>query len=161
MHVVYRCFDVDGRLLYVGCTSNLERRLTKHRTQPSSRTWYPRLNRVKARIYPTRHAAMWAETVAIRTEQPLFNSVHNPNPPSDRRPGRPKGYAIDAAKVRALLLAQRRTQTDLARAADVSTAQLSNVMHGHTGCSPLAADRLADALGVTVSDIFPELKVAA
>lgn len=32
-HFVYRCFDADGRLLYVGLTKNPEQRLAGHRSQ--------------------------------------------------------------------------------------------------------------------------------
>lgn len=76
-HYVYRCFDADGRLLYVGCTSNVARRMASHQgasSQPAS---------VWLRACMTRHKvsgpfANWAtarevERAAITVEQPLFN----------------------------------------------------------------------------------------
>jgi hypothetical protein len=34
---VYRCFDASGRLLYVGCSGNVTRRLGSHHSKP----WWP------------------------------------------------------------------------------------------------------------------------
>lgn len=73
-HFVYRCFDEDGRLLYVGCTANLNRRFTTHRSQSR---WSSRMATV-ALIGPfvgtnARRRAMARETEVIAAERPLFN----------------------------------------------------------------------------------------
>ena len=34
-YFVYRCYDAEGKCVYIGCTSNLQRRMSEHRTQRS------------------------------------------------------------------------------------------------------------------------------
>lgn len=76
-HFVYRCFDADGRLLYIGCTVDVERRLTAHRR---SAAWFPLLASVRL-VGPfvgsaARYRAMRAEERLIRAERPEFNAHH-------------------------------------------------------------------------------------
>src|SRR5690606_10898520 len=68
--VVYRAWDGEGRLLYIGCTVDLEQRLRQHReTSP----WYPYAVTVSSVAYSTRAEAAEAESEAIRTEDSWFN----------------------------------------------------------------------------------------
>lgn len=69
-HVVYRCYDRDGALLYIGATGNLAKRLDKHR---GSSVWHPRIARVESEPFPSLQAALAAERSAIREEQPPYN----------------------------------------------------------------------------------------
>lgn len=80
-HHVYRLFDKDWNLLYVGATSNLRQRITEHR---KTRAWpgcHPvltigeRMTAWTAHEYPTRAAAFAAERAAIATEHPLLNTA--------------------------------------------------------------------------------------
>lgn len=70
-HFVYRLFDADGRLLYVGCTRNLTRRWKEHRTDK------PRMAEATTRCRLqgpyTRAVARAIEREAIRTEDPFIN----------------------------------------------------------------------------------------
>lgn len=70
-HVVYRAFDKDGRLLYVGCTVNLDRRMSQHRSQAPWRDYIASVTTVG---YPDKASARTAETRAIDTEGPFFNA---------------------------------------------------------------------------------------
>jgi predicted GIY-YIG superfamily endonuclease len=67
---VYRAFDDAGRLLYVGCTVNMEGRLATH---ASSSPWYMFHARIEVETFPTRELAAEAEAVAIATEHPRWN----------------------------------------------------------------------------------------
>lgn len=67
---VYRIFDTDGQLIYVGATANPESRILAHK---HTSWWYPQLGRIKIKVYPTRTAATDAEKAAIRTEFPRWN----------------------------------------------------------------------------------------
>lgn len=69
-HHVYRCFDRDGRLIYVGSTANLFGRLEQHR---ATSWWAPTVARVSAVSYPDGTSARAAERVAIRDEVPRWN----------------------------------------------------------------------------------------
>ena len=74
---VYRCFDAEGRLLYVGCSINPYKRVAEHRGE--NHGWVYDLARFTVEVYPDRATAEWVERRAIRTEHPLWNSVRYKN----------------------------------------------------------------------------------
>lgn len=69
-HSVYRLFDAEGVLLYIGRTDNLHRRLVEHQ---SVQPWSSEIAEVRARLYPTRMEAARAERVAINSEGAKYN----------------------------------------------------------------------------------------
>lgn len=71
---VYRQFDADGRLLYVGCTSNPDQRARSHRI---STPWRVQIAETTHEMHPTRWVAEAHEAHAIATEAPLYNVVHS------------------------------------------------------------------------------------
>jgi excisionase family DNA binding protein len=68
---LYRCYGDDGRLLYVGMTDNVERRLQSHRVDKSA--WFEHLANITVEQHPDRISAEAAERNAIRSERPLYN----------------------------------------------------------------------------------------
>ena len=68
--VLYRHFDKDGVLLYVGVSGRLMRRLKEHHQNAS---WFSRIARVDVEHYPDRQSVLKAEIEAIQREKPLFN----------------------------------------------------------------------------------------
>ena len=68
--VMYRCYDADERLIYVGSTSSWMRRLSEHRKQS---WWFPILARTVTEANPTLEAAQAAEATALQEERPTFN----------------------------------------------------------------------------------------
>lgn len=73
-HYVYRAFDDDDRLLYIGCTLNFERRQAEHRWY---RPWADRIARWEVEQYPNQRDALAAEEAAITAESPEFNAMYN------------------------------------------------------------------------------------
>lgn len=75
---LYRFFDADGRLLYVGITYRMPDRMSSHRrTKP-----WDEVKSITVERYPDRASAAAAEVKAIREEKPLWNVVHaGPNRP--------------------------------------------------------------------------------
>jgi predicted GIY-YIG superfamily endonuclease len=71
---VYRYFDAEDALLYVGVAFDVLKRAVSHRRHSP---WWPLAATYTEERYPTRIAALAAEAEAIRTEGPLFNIVHN------------------------------------------------------------------------------------
>lgn len=67
---VYRCYDADGRLLYVGCTNAPRNRMTMHRKDS---WWWPEVTRVRYLVFPNREKAWEQERRAILTERPRCN----------------------------------------------------------------------------------------
>lgn len=72
-HYVYRCYDADGVLLYVGCTVDLAARRQAHAAQS---WWFPQVDTYRATIYPSRNRALDVEAAAIASEHPLWNVRH-------------------------------------------------------------------------------------
>lgn len=70
-HFVYRHFDEGGSLLYVGCSSNLDRRWSEHRTNGD---WALLVARTRLCGPYTYEAARAIEREAIRTEDPEWNA---------------------------------------------------------------------------------------
>jgi len=67
---LYRFFDADGALLYVGITANLGDRFRAHRAQ---QPWWPSVASRTVELHEDRWAAAAAEIHAIRTERPAHN----------------------------------------------------------------------------------------
>lgn len=67
---VYRAFDRAGRLLYVGCASDVGVRLGSH---AKSSPWWIYHDRVESEWFETRQEAEAAEARAIATEHPRWN----------------------------------------------------------------------------------------
>lgn len=70
---LYRHFDRDGTLLYVGISLHAIYRLGQHQESD----WSRHIARVDIQTYTSRAAALEAERRAIRIEQPIFNKIHN------------------------------------------------------------------------------------
>lgn len=70
MTALYRMFDADGRLLYVGITIDIVSRFRSHR---SLKPWWPDIQTIQLEHFPDRLAARAAELKAITTEFPCYN----------------------------------------------------------------------------------------
>jgi hypothetical protein len=66
---LYRFYDADGVLLYVGITANLKRPLADY----TGRSWWKQVTRKTVMLYPTSASAQEAEIAAIRDEAPSEN----------------------------------------------------------------------------------------
>lgn len=76
-HFVYRCYDADHVLLYIGCTLNVKKRIAAHRRGDNAKAsrWLAACMDTYDVTGPYANEAdgKFAEADAIRTEQPLFN----------------------------------------------------------------------------------------
>ncbi len=70
---LYRRFDEDDVLLYVGISDQLMERSAWHERHSA---WVPFVVRRTTEWYASRSEAEAAETAAIKAEQPLFNRQH-------------------------------------------------------------------------------------
>jgi hypothetical protein len=67
---LYRWFDAEDRLLYVGITNDIGRRTDRHAyLQP----WWTNVARSTVEWFPSRPEALAAEARAIRDEYPTYN----------------------------------------------------------------------------------------
>lgn len=74
---LYRLYDAEGHLLYVGITRRLGIRFSEH-ARTHAATWWPLVEKRAVEWFDTRYAAAQAEVNAIRTENPLHNVLHTP-----------------------------------------------------------------------------------
>ena len=73
---VYRCYDADARLIYVGLTVNPEQRLIGH-SYSQLHGWWPRVYSYTLELHPNREEAAFAEKVAMMLERPACNVIGN------------------------------------------------------------------------------------
>lgn len=79
-HVLYRCYDADDRLLYIGCTSDIKARMRQHAYSPKATS--VALRELMVRYETSEPIAGWTaahqvEIAAIQAEAPLLNVMHN------------------------------------------------------------------------------------
>ena len=79
-YYLYRHWDAEGRLLYVGRTHDLH---TRHLTHRSSSPWFGEIAEITIQAFDSRWEAAKAERVAIHTENPLHNQRGKPEQPSE------------------------------------------------------------------------------
>lgn len=68
--IVYRYFDADGAVIYIGCTNDQLGRMYQH---SRSTPWWHEVRSQQVERYPSRDEGLAAEALAIRTEYPLYN----------------------------------------------------------------------------------------
>jgi excinuclease UvrABC nuclease subunit len=82
---LYRHFDKNGDLLYVGISLNVFMRLYQHK---DSSHWFSEISTVTIEYFETRQDALIAEELAIKKEKPMHNivfskQIQNENTKSD------------------------------------------------------------------------------
>jgi len=73
---LYRHYDYNSKLLYVGISLNALNRLNQHENNSE---WYYQISRVEIEHYATLADALKAEKAAITNELPIYNTTHNKN----------------------------------------------------------------------------------
>ena len=68
---LYRHYDKEWNLLYVGISLNAIKRMIDHRSQ--SREWFDEIAFTQRKTFPSRAEAEKAEAIAIRNENPKWN----------------------------------------------------------------------------------------
>lgn len=68
-HFVYRLYDADDALLYVGMTYDPRNRRQGHKRKE----WWPEVARFRLTVYSDKATALRAESQAIRAEHPVHN----------------------------------------------------------------------------------------
>jgi hypothetical protein len=71
---LYKHYDINNNLLYVGVSLYALIRLRQHKDQSH---WFGLISKITIEYYATRLLAEEAEKAAIKKERPLYNKVHN------------------------------------------------------------------------------------
>lgn len=70
LHCLYRHYDAEGALLYIGISSSLAHRIEAHRRASD---WFPLVVSISVQHFDTREALEEAERAAIVAEKPPHN----------------------------------------------------------------------------------------
>ncbi|WP_406190175.1 GntR family transcriptional regulator [Streptomyces anulatus] len=95
---LYRLYNADDLLLYVGISSTPATRMGQHAAR---KAWWPQVADRKLEWFPTRTQAAEAEIAAIREERPVHNHTHNSSlvlgllPAAEADPLRPRLQRVD------------------------------------------------------------------
>jgi predicted GIY-YIG superfamily endonuclease len=73
-HVLYKMYDDERRLLYVGISANLGKRLDRHMRD---KLWFQQIAYIAVTHYATRTECLLAERHAIVSERPIHNLAHS------------------------------------------------------------------------------------
>jgi hypothetical protein len=158
---VYRFFDADSRLLYVGITCNPKMRFRDHQRLSH---WWPAQQSVTVDWKDTRGEALAEEAAAILAEDPLHNVIGATTPPT--RPAlprtpvhrRPEWVAEVAGQVRAEI-ARRSSKKPGMKFADelgISRTAWDDRLYGVVEWRITELIEMADLLGVTVDKFLPK-----
>lgn len=150
---VYRFFDDDEHLLYVGITFNLGGRFRAHER---SSEWWPHQRSVRIVWRDTRAEALAEESAAIRTEKPIFNVAGTRTPLARVRPDRidPETRRAIAGEVRAEVARARMPKREIREALGLSTQSLWQRMKGEIPFRDEEMYELADLLGISVTCFY-------
>lgn len=79
-HWVYKTYDTDGALLYIGCTRNPESRFYAwfNEAKRGNCSWPHDAVKIVWQRYADYSTAVAAEKAAIETERPIYNVQHRP-----------------------------------------------------------------------------------
>lgn len=78
-HILYRFYNVDGDLMYIGATSDPPGRFKSHQ---ADKEWWGEVAQIRLQHCETRQQLIAAEKAAIEWEQPIHNVLHNKRPAS-------------------------------------------------------------------------------
>jgi predicted GIY-YIG superfamily endonuclease len=81
---LYRLYNDEGDLLYVGISLNAAKRVAEHRRD---KNWWPEVSVIKIQriLHTDRAGALFAEKEVIRAENPKYNVVNNCETSSNQR----------------------------------------------------------------------------
>lgn len=99
VHNLYRCFNGDGELLYVGISWTAARRFGQH---SNGSPWWGEVAEITLEKFPDRDRVREAERLAIQNEKPLFNIalIDTPAPAPSLDPAIADWQVVRAAKNR-------------------------------------------------------------
>ena len=143
---VYRLYDADDALLYVGISKSFGSRWEQHAyRQP----WWPEVHRQTVEWHPDRECALAAEEAAICSEGPRYNVMHNPCRP--RRTAAGKLEALSAS-------ATASVTGDLALLHSLACAHWQAQAQAKALTDP-ARDALIDAIWEAADQGMPQVEI--
>lgn len=157
---LYRLYDADGCLLYIGITQDPARRFTDHASKP----WWPAVAQREVTWHSTHSAARAAEVESIKIEMPKHNvsdtAAELPSVPAQRARVRHKQIADDlrSAIVHGRYRTGTRIPTEIALMAHYGAAR-GTVRQALTVLAQEGLTEARPGAGVFVRDSKPALTI--
>lgn len=95
---LYRCYDNENNLLYIGISLSAINRLSQHKSHSK---WFDAIAKVDVEWFQDRDSAILAEMEAVRIEQPKFNVFlkhRKAHKQRTKKPSQQRTYKILATK---------------------------------------------------------------
>lgn len=140
---VYRCYDEQCELLYVGVAKSVRARLDQH---AKSSTWYCDCDLVTSHRAPDLKSALAEEARAIFEERPKFNKIN-----ADKEGAK---FSEIGRRIKSLRINSNLTQAEFAKSVGFNVTQYANWEGGVRRPTITAAIVLCDAFDVTLDWIF-------
>jgi len=131
-YFLYRHFDQDGTLLYIGISLSAISRLGQHKLHAP---WFRNISSVTVEKFLSRTEALKAEKDAIQKENPLYNKAHVPSR---------KKYKFPSSEGQILLFRQERYNRNKSENLDEIDARLEpsfEIIWKHLGWELLSGGR--------------------
>lgn len=114
---VYRAYDCNGVLLYVGSTYKFKARKRGHELRSD---WFKSATRFTTEQFGCRRSALDAERAAIISESPVYNRTHKPRAPMPISQKPAHTPAEQVAELRRLIEAAGLNQMSAARVLQIA-----------------------------------------
>src|SRR5262245_10475865 len=158
MTTVYRVYDADEQLLYVGCTTSFAERRKAHQ---STSAWFADAHSWDLHHYDDHDEARAAERAAIQTENPLHNKRMNPSFEVPRRTGPLLGCFVNGAEIRRRRQRRGIRTGEFARRVGLHDSSLRHVELGSRNPSPEILYRIAKVLECDASELLDHEQAAS
>lgn len=146
---VYRAFDADENLLYIGHSTRVLGRLAEH---AATKGWWRRVTHVTVEHFESRLDASTAEAAAIASERPEMNERAGALIAKDRTLGLDARREI-GRRIRAARRAADITQVDLAARLHISQSAIAQWERGKNTPAGIHRARLSEMLGLTFEEL--------
>lgn len=138
---LYRHFDEDDKLLYIGISFSAVERLGQH---AYGSAWFSSIARVEIEHFENRQTALEAEEKAIRLEKPLHNKSTGQRRHSKTIKRHREASVSPIAVDMILGRLEGKTQAQLARELGIKASYLSDILRGKRAPGP----QVLEALGL-------------
>lgn len=154
-HCVYRFYDANCVLLYVGRSANVGQRVQSHQ---SSTRWFADVDTISVEHCDDANHASAVEAAAIRSERPLHNIHLNPEGSRARRyddesAWRTQGLVMSPDFFSDFTAGQE--FDEIARRSELTASELTMVVDQRLAVDINVASAIARALGCRVAALFP------
>ena len=109
-YFLYKIFDTNNQLIYVGMTDNIARRFIQHQ----NKEWFKLMTRFESFAFESKEKCKEAEADEIASSNPIYNKIHN----KTNNKWAQRGLHISDSVMQRMTLIKMKTGESLSRIAD-------------------------------------------